>query len=154
MLRGPQAFEQGMADAMFEPADFLEESLRWAARVLNGEIAVERAPVPENSAADWDAAMATALAVGKKLRKSCVLVKDAPAFVVNRLLTRFLGEIIAAVDEGTPVEVAERAPEPLGLPMSPFLLLQPLGPAIALHVAETLRAPGPAPPPGNRRCRS
>ena len=32
MLRGPQAFELGMADAMFEPADFLEESLRWAGR--------------------------------------------------------------------------------------------------------------------------
>ena len=60
MLRGSQAFELGMADAMFEPADFLEESLRWAARVLNGEIAVERAPVPENSGADWDAAVAAA----------------------------------------------------------------------------------------------
>jgi 3-hydroxyacyl-CoA dehydrogenase/enoyl-CoA hydratase/carnithine racemase len=85
-----------------------------------------------------DASLATAFAVGKQLRKSCVLVKDAPAFVVNRLLTRFLGEITNAVDEGTPVEVAERAPEPLGLPMSPFLLLQLVGPAIALHVAETL----------------
>jgi 3-hydroxyacyl-CoA dehydrogenase/enoyl-CoA hydratase/carnithine racemase len=85
-----------------------------------------------------DAALATAFAVGKKLKKSCVLVKDSPAFVVNRLLTRFLGEITAAVDEGTPVEVAERAPEPLGLPMSPFLLLQLVGPAIAVHVAETL----------------
>ena len=31
MLRGPEAFELGIADAMFEPADFLEESLRWAA---------------------------------------------------------------------------------------------------------------------------
>jgi 3-hydroxyacyl-CoA dehydrogenase/enoyl-CoA hydratase/carnithine racemase len=82
--------------------------------------------------------LATAFAVGKQLKKSCVLVKDAPAFVVNRLLTRFLGEITNAVDEGTPVEVAERAPEPLGLPMSPFLLLQLVGPAIALHVAETL----------------
>ena len=90
-----------------------------------------------------DATLATALAVGKKLKKSCVLVKDAPAFVVNRLLSRFLGEIIAAVDEGTPVEVAERAPEPLGLPMSPFLLLQLVGPAIALHVAETLHAAFP-----------
>ena len=27
---GPQAFELGIADAMFEPADFLAESLRWA----------------------------------------------------------------------------------------------------------------------------
>ncbi|HEY2279258.1 MAG TPA: 3-hydroxyacyl-CoA dehydrogenase NAD-binding domain-containing protein [Streptosporangiaceae bacterium] len=85
-----------------------------------------------------DPSLATAFAVGKQLKKSCVLVKDAPAFVVNRLLTRFLGEITNAVDEGTPVEVAERAPEPLGLPMSPFLLLQLVGPAIALHVAETL----------------
>ena len=94
-------------------------------------------------AASDDATLATALAVGKALRKSCVLVKDAPAFVVNRLLTRFLGEITAAVDEGTPVEVAERAPDPLGLPMSPFLLLQLVGPAIALHVAETLHAAFP-----------
>ena len=90
-----------------------------------------------------DAALATAFAVGQKLKKSCVLVKDSPAFVVNRLLTRFLGEITSAVDEGTPVEVAERAPEPLGLPMSPFLLLQLVGPAIALHVAETLNAAFP-----------
>ena len=82
-----------------------------------------------------DPSLATAFAVGKQLKKSCVLVKDAPAFVVNRLLTRFLGEITNAVDEGTPVEVAERAPEPLGLPMSPFLLLQLVGPPIALHVA-------------------
>jgi 3-hydroxyacyl-CoA dehydrogenase/enoyl-CoA hydratase/carnithine racemase len=90
-----------------------------------------------------DPTLATAFAVGKRLRKSCVLVKDAPAFVVNRLLTRFLGEITNAVDEGTPVEVAEHAPDPLGLPMTPFLLLQLVGPAIALHVAETLHAAFP-----------
>ena len=94
-------------------------------------------------AATDDATLATALAVGRKLKKSCVLVQDAPAFVVNRLLTRFLGEITSAVDEGTPVEVAEHAPDPLGLPMSPFLLLQLVGPAIALHVAETLHAAFP-----------
>ncbi|MGH3387483.1 MAG: 3-hydroxyacyl-CoA dehydrogenase NAD-binding domain-containing protein [Actinomadura sp.] len=85
-----------------------------------------------------DPALATAFAVGRQLKKSCVLVKDAPAFVVNRLLTRFLGEITAAVDEGTPLEVADRSVAPLGLPMSPFLLLQLVGPAVALHVAETL----------------
>ncbi len=90
-----------------------------------------------------DAALATALAVGKALKKNCVLVKDAPAFVVNRLLTRFLGEIIGCVDEGTPFEVAEHAPDPLGLPMSPFFLLQLVGPAVALHVGETLAAAYP-----------
>jgi 3-hydroxyacyl-CoA dehydrogenase len=90
-----------------------------------------------------DGAVATALAVGKALKKNCVLVKDAPAFVVNRLLTRFLGAITAAVDEGTSFDVAEHAVDPLGLPMPPFLLLQLVGPAVALHVAETLHAAFP-----------
>jgi 3-hydroxyacyl-CoA dehydrogenase/enoyl-CoA hydratase/carnithine racemase len=90
-----------------------------------------------------DAALATALAVGTALKKNCVLVKDAPAFVVNRLLTRFLGEILGCVDEGTPFEVAEHALDPLGLPMSPFFLLQLVGPAVALHVGETLAAAYP-----------
>jgi 3-hydroxyacyl-CoA dehydrogenase/enoyl-CoA hydratase/carnithine racemase len=85
-----------------------------------------------------EATLATALAVGKGLKKDCVLVKDSPAFVVNRLLTRFLGEVLGCVDEGTAWDVAEHAPDPLGLPVSPFLLLQLVGPAVALHVGETL----------------
>jgi 3-hydroxyacyl-CoA dehydrogenase/enoyl-CoA hydratase/carnithine racemase len=90
-----------------------------------------------------DASLATAFAVGRQLKKSCVLVADAPAFVVNRLLTRFLGEVTAAVDEGTPIEVADRALAPLGLPLSPFVLLSLVGPAVSLHVSETLQAAFP-----------
>ncbi|MFD5557284.1 3-hydroxyacyl-CoA dehydrogenase NAD-binding domain-containing protein [Streptomyces sp. NPDC127068] len=85
-----------------------------------------------------DAALATAFAVAKQLKKTAVLVKDAPAFVVNRILTRFMGEVQNVIDEGTPVEVAERGVEPLGLPMSPLVLLELVGPAIGLHVSETL----------------
>ncbi|MFF7359403.1 3-hydroxyacyl-CoA dehydrogenase NAD-binding domain-containing protein [Streptomyces sp. NPDC008125] len=85
-----------------------------------------------------DAALATAFGVARKLKKTAVLVKDAPAFVVNRILTRFMGEIQNVIDEGTPVAVAERAVEPLGLPMSPLVLLDLVGPAIGLHVSETL----------------
>ncbi|MCP9962913.1 3-hydroxyacyl-CoA dehydrogenase NAD-binding domain-containing protein [Streptomyces somaliensis] len=85
-----------------------------------------------------DASLATAFAVAKKLKKTAVLVKDAPAFVVNRVLTRFMGEIQNIIDEGTPIETAERAIEPLGLPMSPLVLLELVGPAIGLHVSETL----------------
>jgi 3-hydroxyacyl-CoA dehydrogenase len=85
-----------------------------------------------------DSSLATAFAIGKALKKSCVLVDDAPAFVVNRILTRLIGEVTRAADEGTPVEVADRALAPLGLPMSPFVLLQLVGPGVALHVAETL----------------
>ena len=90
-----------------------------------------------------DPTLATAFAIGKQLKKSCVLVKDAPSFVVNRLLTRFLGEIYAAIDAGTPVEVANSALDPLGLPMRPLALLTMVGPAVALHVAETMHAAFP-----------
>ncbi len=90
-----------------------------------------------------DATLATAFAVGRALKKTCVLVKDAPAFVVNRLLTRYLNEVIAAVDEGTNLAVADRASNPLGLPMSPFALLALVGPAVALHVSETMHSAFP-----------
>ncbi|UED87068.1 3-hydroxyacyl-CoA dehydrogenase NAD-binding domain-containing protein [Streptomyces profundus] len=85
-----------------------------------------------------DASLATAFKVAKELKKSAVLVKDAPAFVVNRILTRFMGEVLGAIDEGTPVEVADGALAPLGLPMSPMVLLELVGPAVAHHVAGTL----------------
>lgn len=85
-----------------------------------------------------DASLATAFGVSKKLKKTAVLVKDAPAFVVNRILTRFMGEIQAIIDEGTPIETVEKGVLPLGLPMSPIVLLELVGPAIAQHVSETL----------------
>ncbi|WP_047868342.1 3-hydroxyacyl-CoA dehydrogenase NAD-binding domain-containing protein [Nocardiopsis sp. RV163] len=85
-----------------------------------------------------EAALATAFATAKKLKKTAVLCKDAPAFVVNRLLTLFMGEVLGAVGEGTEPEKADRAVAPLGLPMSPLMLLQLVGPAVALHVSETL----------------
>jgi 3-hydroxyacyl-CoA dehydrogenase/enoyl-CoA hydratase/carnithine racemase len=90
-----------------------------------------------------EATLATAFAVARKLKKTAVLVKDAPAFVVNRILTRFMGEVLAAIDEGTPVEVADRALAPLGLPMTPITLLELVGPAVAHHVAGTLHAAFP-----------
>jgi 3-hydroxyacyl-CoA dehydrogenase len=85
-----------------------------------------------------DATLATAFAIGKALRKSCVLVKDAPAFVVNRLLTRFQGAVLSAIDAGTPLAVADSALDPLGLPMRPLALLQLVGPAVAYHVGGVL----------------
>ncbi len=85
-----------------------------------------------------DATVATAINVGKELKKTMVIVKDAPAFVVNRLLTRFMGEVTDAIDEGTPYEVADAAMKPLGFPMSSLELLGLVGPGVALHVAETL----------------
>jgi 3-hydroxyacyl-CoA dehydrogenase/enoyl-CoA hydratase/carnithine racemase len=85
-----------------------------------------------------DATTATAVNIGKELKKTMIICKDAPGFVVNRLLTRFMGEITDAVDEGTDPTTADNAMRSIGFPMSPFELLGLVGPGVALHVAETL----------------
>ena len=85
-----------------------------------------------------DAVLATAFELAKGLKKTAVLVKDAAAFVVNRILLRLMGEVIAAFDEGTPAEVADTALRPMGLPMSPFTLSAMVGLPVAQHVQESL----------------
>ena len=74
----------------------------------------------------------------RQARKTAVLVADRPGFVVNRLLLRELAEVLHTVETGTPVEVADAALRPLGLPMGPFALLQLVGLPVALHVLEHL----------------
>ena len=90
-----------------------------------------------------DEVLSTAFVVAKGLRKTAVLVKDAPAFVVNRLLLRLMGEVQDAFDEGTPAEVADTALAPMGLPMSPFTLAGMVGLPVAQHVSESLHAAFP-----------
>ncbi len=87
-----------------------------------------------------DETTATAISVGKDLKKTMVIAKDAPGFIVNRLLTRFMGEITDAMDEGTPYDVADNALREIGFPMTPFELFDLVGPGVALHVSETLNA--------------
>src|SRR5690606_4966072 len=63
--------------------------------------------------------LATGLEVVRRLRKFAVRSADAPGFIVNRLLFRVLGAVLAAVDAGAdPVEV-DASLDPLGLPMRP-----------------------------------
>jgi 3-hydroxyacyl-CoA dehydrogenase/enoyl-CoA hydratase/carnithine racemase len=54
-LDGHAAFEAGLADAEFQGVDFLEQSLLWAARVLTGQVTVERPEVDRGEA--WEAAV-------------------------------------------------------------------------------------------------
>jgi 3-hydroxyacyl-CoA dehydrogenase/enoyl-CoA hydratase/carnithine racemase len=87
-----------------------------------------------------DEVLAAVFVLGKALGKITVLVQDAAAFVVNRVLLRLMGEVAAAFDEGTPAEVADNALKPLGLPMTPFTLLAMIGLPVSLHVTRSLNA--------------
>jgi 3-hydroxyacyl-CoA dehydrogenase len=85
-----------------------------------------------------DATVATAADLTAKLHKRPLLVQDAPAFVVNRILTRLLSVVLAALERGNSIEETDEAILRLGLPMAPSVLLQLVGPRVALHVLETL----------------
>ncbi len=85
-----------------------------------------------------DVTLATAWDVTGKLRKRGVLVRDAPAFVVNRLLGRQGSIITSALDRGNSVDETDEAVLRLGLPMAPSVLLQLVGPKVANHVRHTL----------------
>jgi 3-hydroxyacyl-CoA dehydrogenase/enoyl-CoA hydratase/carnithine racemase len=85
-----------------------------------------------------DEALATAWAVAGKLRKRGVLVRDAPAFVVNRILSRTTTVLMDALEHGNTVDETDEAVLRLGLPMAPSVLLQMVGPRVANHVLHTL----------------
>jgi 3-hydroxyacyl-CoA dehydrogenase/enoyl-CoA hydratase/carnithine racemase len=85
-----------------------------------------------------DAALSTAFVVARGLGKNAVLTADAPGFVVNRLLAKVMGEAARAVYEGTPLLTVERAFAPIGLPMTPFQLIDLVGWKVAAHVQDTM----------------
>jgi 3-hydroxyacyl-CoA dehydrogenase/enoyl-CoA hydratase/carnithine racemase len=95
---------------------------------------VELARTPKTD----DTTLATAWAVTKRLRKTPVLVRDSPAFVVNRLLGRQGSVVMQALDHGNTVEETDEAVLRMGLPMAPSVLLQLVGPKVANHVRRTL----------------
>jgi 3-hydroxyacyl-CoA dehydrogenase len=85
-----------------------------------------------------DVTLATAAAFTKALRKRAILAKDAPGFVVNRVLTRMTRVLMDALEHGNTVEETDEAILRLGLPMAPSVLLQMVGPRVANHVLGTM----------------
>jgi 3-hydroxyacyl-CoA dehydrogenase/enoyl-CoA hydratase/carnithine racemase len=82
--------------------------------------------------------LSTAFSIARTLNKTAILVKDAPAFLVNRILTKMMVDCLELVDEGADFQAVDDALLGLGLPMAPFDLLGLVGPAVAFHVLETL----------------
>ena len=86
-----------------------------------------------------DATLATAWDVTKKLGKRGVLVKDAPAFVVNRLLDPPVDRSSCRRSRtATRSRRRTRRRCASGIPMPPSALLALVGPRVANHVLHTL----------------
>lgn len=62
MLKAKDALDLGIADMMFSPVNFLEDSLKWADGIIGGTITVKRPNVPGKleKLAKWDVAISIA----------------------------------------------------------------------------------------------
>jgi 3-hydroxybutyryl-CoA dehydrogenase len=88
-----------------------------------------------------DETLEIAKAWGKKIGKEVILVKEAPAFAVNRILCAMLNEAFFALDEG--IATAEDIDKGMVLgcnhPIGPLALSDMVGNETLLHVLEGLR---------------
>jgi 3-hydroxyacyl-CoA dehydrogenase/enoyl-CoA hydratase/3-hydroxybutyryl-CoA epimerase len=94
---------------------------------------------------------AAAVAWGRSIGKTVIVVNDSPGFYVNRILAPYLNEAGALLDAGASIESIDDAMERFGFPVGPLTLLDEVGLDIAsksgaiLHEAFGERlAPSPA----------
>jgi 3-hydroxyacyl-CoA dehydrogenase/enoyl-CoA hydratase/3-hydroxybutyryl-CoA epimerase len=78
-----------------------------------------------------DEALATAVAYGKKLGKTVIVVQDAPGFYANRILAPYVNEAGLLLDEGVAVDAIDRALVEFGFPVGPLTLIDEVGLDIA-----------------------
>ena len=120
------------------PVSLMAKGLRHPERVVGlhffNPVAVMQLVEVVRAQQSDDRSIATAFAVTKQLKKSAVLVVDSPGFVVNRVLIRLLAEIMRSVDDGTDFATVDSSLDSLGMPMSPFALLELVGTGVAAHV--------------------
>jgi 3-hydroxybutyryl-CoA dehydrogenase len=87
-----------------------------------------------------DETLQAALDWGKKIGKTCIVVNEAPAFVVNRILCVMLNEAFFALGEGlaTPEDIDLGMVLGCNHPIGPLALSDLVGNETLLHVVEGL----------------
>ena len=90
-----------------------------------------------------DETVATIFALAKTLGKTPVVVKDAPGFLVNRILAPYLSEAVRLVAEGCRIEDVDGVMTRFGMPVGPLALLDDVGLDVASKAAEVLHAAFP-----------
>ena len=82
-----------------------------------------------------DDVTAAAVAFGKRLGKTVIVVRDAPGFYVNRILNPYLNEAGRLLDAGCAVDALDAAVVADGFPVGPITLLDEVGLDVAGKVA-------------------
>lgn len=82
--------------------------------------------------------VATLVEWARRLRKTPVVVKDSPGFLVNRLLMPYLNEAGALFEEGAAPDAIDKTLMDFGMPMGAFRLLDEIGMDVAAKVSHVL----------------
>jgi len=82
--------------------------------------------------------IATAVALARAFKKTPVVVKNCPGFLVNRILMPYLVEAIHMVSEGISPKRIDRVAVEFGLPVGPLTLADEVGLDVGLKVIDEL----------------
>lgn len=85
-------------------------------------------------------ATVTAVAYGKELGKTVIVVNDGPGFYTTRILSAYMNEAGRLLDEGASIEAVDAALVDFGFPVGPITLLDEVGIDIGGHVGRVLGA--------------
>jgi 3-hydroxyacyl-CoA dehydrogenase/enoyl-CoA hydratase/3-hydroxybutyryl-CoA epimerase len=101
---------------------------------------VHRMPLLELVAAERTASWAvdTAVAAATAQGKTVIVVGDGPGFYTTRILSAYLNEAMAVLEEGAAIEEVDRALVDFGYPVGPLALLDEVGIDVGAHVARDL----------------
>ena len=84
-------------------------------------------------------ALATALAVGREMGKTCIVVDDGPGFFTSRVIGAYINEAGWILQEGARVEDIDRAMRRFGFPVGPLKLVDEVGLDVAQKAAGVLQ---------------
>jgi 3-hydroxyacyl-CoA dehydrogenase/enoyl-CoA hydratase/3-hydroxybutyryl-CoA epimerase len=85
-------------------------------------------------------------AFARQIDKLPLPVKDAPGFLVNRVLGPYMANAFRLLDEGVKAETIDRAAERFGMPMGPITLADTVGLDICAAAGKALAGADTAPP--------
>jgi len=86
---------------------------------------------------DADATV-TAVAYGKRLGKTVIVVNDAPGFYTTRTLSAYMNEAGRLLDEGASIDAVDSALTAFGFPVGPITLLDEVGIDVGGKVGQVL----------------
>jgi 3-hydroxyacyl-CoA dehydrogenase/enoyl-CoA hydratase/3-hydroxybutyryl-CoA epimerase len=75
----------------------------------------------------YDDAVVTAVAYGKRLGKTVIVVNDSPGFYTTRILAVYLNEAGRLLDEGASIDAIDKALVEFGFPVGPITLIDEVG---------------------------